>query len=95
MENIALKAAEQVPNLAVLTVIVFLFLKSLREHNEASAQRQVEQAAVLAELNVQSRALNETNQKVIEANTVAATRNTVALQDNSRHLDDFARSARK
>ncbi len=95
MESLALKAAEQVPNLAVLSFIVWLFLKSLREHNESSAQRQLEQAAVLTDLNFQSRQLNQQNQKVIEANTIAATRNTMALQDNSRHLEDFAKSARK
>ncbi len=86
METLLTKAAEQVPNLAVLSFIVWMFLKHLASQNKDNAERAVEQAKVLANLNLEAHAVSRAAQEVIKANTIAATTNTAALNETSLKL---------
>lgn len=83
METLFEKAIEQVPNLAVLSLIVWLFLKHLREQNAESASRHAEQAAALVSLNKENLEASRHARQVIEENTRAAAANTNALNNMS------------
>ncbi len=86
MEALLTKAAEQVPNLAVLSFIVWMFLKHLTTQNKEAADRAVDQAKLLANLNLEAHEINKSAQEVIRANTIAAMTNTAALNETSLKL---------
>jgi hypothetical protein len=90
MDALIQKTAEQVPNLAVLSFIVFLFLRFLRQQNDISGARDKEQATLMADLNLVVRSVNKSYERVLEANTIAAARNTLALDNASKHIEAFA-----
>ena len=89
MESIFIKAAEQVPNLAVLSLIVYLFLKFLKDQNAKNDARTAEQAAILANLNRQNFEESLLARSVIAENTRAATANTNALREMSSAMKEL------
>ena len=91
METIFTKAAEQVPNLAVLSFIVGMFLKHLRDQTLEAVARSSMQAEVLDNLHKENLEARRHSEHVLEANTKAAATNTGALN----HMSECIRLLRE
>lgn len=76
MEQILLKTAEQVPNLAVLTLIVWIFLRHIKEQSGSFH-------SIMTEIHDQAMTARERSREVIEKNTAAVAANSEVMRETT------------